>query len=117
MICKPMWWTLVLVGAGSVSAQTPPPALPTPPQAGHAAPAAPVAACAAPPCQTPQGAAPAAMPVGQATRALLQQQAATEPSRPPQPMAGVVAQKVYARYVDSFAHPIPERAASPMAKK
>ncbi|MBD9533739.1 MULTISPECIES: DUF3613 domain-containing protein [Comamonas] len=57
------------------------------------------------------------MPVGQATRALLQQQATTEPSRPPQPMAGVVAQKVYARYVESFAHPIPERAASPMAKK
>ena len=110
MICKPMWWTLVLVGAGSVSAQTAPPALPTPPQA-------PVAACAAPPCQPPQGTAPAAMPVGQATRALLQQQAATEPSRPPQPMAGVVAQKVYARYVESFAHPIPERAASPMAKK
>ena len=110
MIYKPMWWTLVLVGVGSVSAQTAPPALPTPPQA-------PVAACAAPPCQPPPGTAPAAMPVGQATRALLQQQAATEPSRPPQPMAGGVAQKVYARYVDSFSHPIPERAASPMAKK
>lgn len=114
MICKPMWWTLVLVGAGSVSAQTPPPALPTPPQA---VPAVSVVACAAPPCQPLPGTAPTAMPVGQATRALLQQQAATEPSRPPQPMAGVVAQKVYARYVDSFAHPIPERAASPMAKK
>lgn len=114
MICKPMWWTLVLVGAGSVSAQTPPPALSTPPQAAHAAP---VAACAAPPCQTLPGTTPTAMPVGQATRALLQQQATTEPSRPPQPMAGVVAQKVYARYVESFAHPIPERAASPMAKK
>lgn len=114
MICKPMWWTLVLVGVGSVSAQTLPPALPTLPQAAHAAP---VAACVAPPCQPPQGTAPAAMPVGQATRALLQQQAATEPFRPPQPMAGVVAQKVYARYVDSFSHPIPERAASPMAKK
>lgn len=117
MIYKPMWWTLALVGAGSVSAQTAPPALPMPSQAAHAAPAAPVAACAAQPCQSPQGAAPAAMSVGQATRALLQQQAATEPSRPPQPMAGGVAQKVYARYVDSFAHPIPERAASPMAKK
>lgn len=114
MICKPMWWTLVLVGAGSVSAQTPPPALSTPPQAAQAAP---VVACAAPSCQPLPGTAPTAMPVGQATRALLQQQAATEPSRPPQPMAGVVAQKVYARYVDSFAHPIPERAASPMAKK
>ncbi|MDI9857397.1 DUF3613 domain-containing protein [Comamonas sp. 17RB] len=110
MICKPMWWTLVLVGVGSVSAQT----LPLEPQAAHAAP---VAACAAPPCPRLPGTASAAMPVGQATRALLQQQAATEPSRPPQPMAGVVAQKVYARYVDSFAHPIPERAASPMAKK
>ncbi|MBV7420576.1 DUF3613 domain-containing protein [Comamonas sp. CMM03] len=114
MICKPMWWTLVLVEAGSVSAQTPPPALSTPPQAAQAAP---VVACAAPPCLPLPGTAPTAMPVGQATRALLQQQAATEPSRPPQPMAGVVAQKVYARYVDSFAHPIPERAASPMAKK
>lgn len=47
MICKPMWWTLVLVGVGSVSAQTPPPALATPSQA---VPGTPVAACAVPPC-------------------------------------------------------------------
>lgn len=111
MICKPMCWTLALLGLGSVSAQTPPPTAPL------AASAVPVAACAAPPCQPLPGAAPGALSVGQATRSLLQQQVAAEPSRPPQPMAGVVAQKVYARYVDSFAHPIPERAASPMAKK
>ena len=76
----------------------------------------PVAGCTALPCPPVTGVAPALLPVGQATRALLQRQAAgAEASPSPHALPGVVAQKIYTRYVESFAHPIPERAASPMA--
>ena len=76
----------------------------------------PVAGCTALPCPPVTGDAPALLQVGQATRALLQRQAAgAEASPSPHALPGVVAQKIYTRYVESFAHPIPERAASPMA--
>ena len=55
--------------------------------------------------------------VGEATRSLLQLQAAgTHASSQSYPMTGAVAAKVYERYVNSFAHPIPEQLASAIAK-
>ena len=104
MMCKPMLLCLVWAGALSVHAQ---PLQPTS-EAG--------AACAVQPCSPIPAATPTVLPVGQATRSLLQRQAGGAEANPsPHAMSGVVAQKVYTRYVDSFAHPIPERAASPMA--
>lgn len=54
---------------------------------------------------------------GAATRQLLQAQAQGDSASAHQyPMSGVVAQKTYERYVNSFTHPIPEQSASTIAK-
>lgn len=107
MMRQPLLCCLLCAGAVSVQAQSVPP---QPLASGSDA------ACTAPPCHAEQVTTPGAVAVGQATRALLQRQASgAEANASPRAMSGVVAQKVYTRYVDSFAHPIPERAASPMA--
>lgn len=104
MMCKSMLLCIVCAGALSVHAQSLQPTS----EVG--------AACAEQSCSSIKGATPPAVHVGQATRSLLQRQAEGAEANPsPHAMSGVVAQKVYSRYVDSFAHPIPEHAASPMA--
>ena len=78
--------------------------------------------CVEAPCAT-SAAAPAAavepapyVP-GSVTRSLLQRQAqGLEASSHQYTQSGVVAQKVYERYVKSFTHPIPEHSASAIAK-
>lgn len=55
--------------------------------------------------------------VGDATRNLLQRQAQGDSASAQQyALSGVVAQKVYERYVNSFKHPIPEHSSSAIAK-
>ena len=104
MRCKSMLLCIMCTGALSAHAQSLQPTS----EAG--------AACAVQPCSPIPAATPTVLPVGQATRSLLQRQAGGAEANPsPHAMSSVVAQKVYTRYVDSFAHPIPERAASPMA--
>lgn len=59
----------------------------------------------------------AAIPPGTATRSLLKAQAQGDSASTHQyPMSGAVAHKAYERYVNSFAHPIPEQSASTIAK-
>jgi len=57
-----------------------------------------------------QAEAPAAAParVGDDTRVWLQLQGSGIAAAPERPMSGEVADKVYKRYVESFARPIPE---------
>jgi hypothetical protein len=54
---------------------------------------------------------------GDATRQLLRTQAQGDSASSHQyPMSGAVAQKTFERYVNSFAHPIPEHSASTIGK-
>lgn len=54
---------------------------------------------------------------GTATRSLLKAQAQGDNASTHQyPMSGAVAHKAYERYVNSFAHPIPEQSTSTIAK-
>lgn len=82
-----------------------------------------VVAQPAPQSQAPQGAGNKVvlvqqLPVGQATRQLLEMQArGTRASDRQYPMPVAVAEKVYQRYVDSFSHPIPEKLGSAMEHK
>lgn len=67
--------------------------------------------------EAPVSAPPQRLAVGTATRSLLQLQASgAHGSTHSYPMTGEVASKVYERYVNSFAHPIPEQLASAIAK-
>lgn len=99
-------------------AEPPPPAAPSPPRAPTppAAPTAPATALPAPaaparpqalsnPASPPRARAPA---VGTSTRQLLQLQASGSHAGPHRPMLGDQAAAAYKRYLDSFAHPIPE---------
>lgn len=70
------------------------------------------------PAQPPTTVLLPALKVGEATRKLLDIQAqgvAASPLQYAMPVA--VAQKVYQRYVDSFAHPIPEKLGSTLEQR
>lgn len=70
------------------------------------------------PAQPPTTVLLPALKVGEATRKLLEIQAqgvAASPLQYAMPVA--VAQKVYQRYVDSFAHPIPEKLGSTLEQR
>lgn len=88
---------------------------PIQPIAHETAAARPCAGAACSEATTP--APPHHMEVGDATRRLLQRQAQGDgASTLHYAQSGIVAQKVYERYVNSFKHPIPEHSASAVAK-